>query len=150
MDNKNFKIMLRTNKTIILFGKHADHEEQERLEQVVEERTVRSFVELYNSSPSDNLVWKGTARDLVELTHFVWLRGVILDESGRPVTFKAMVTHIFTVLHRPAPRHPNSVMSKVNSRKNVSMKPLLARYYVLMTEGGITNPVRTDVSFLAN
>ena len=106
---------------------------------------VSDFTQLLRCADID-LLWTGTQRDLVELTHFVWMTGRLLDGNGTPITFNTLVRRIFEVLHVNPPKRPSGVMDKLNRRKFIRSSPLVERYLNLMYDGRIPDPMKLEIS----
>ncbi len=106
---------------------------------------VEMFRQLLSHSPEDGIVWQSTARDLVELTHEVWLTGLIMDNRGRQMTFKAMVHHIFNILHAREPASPTGVVNVLRNRKCMKTLPVLERYANLLRVRRGMNPMLADL-----
>lgn len=106
---------------------------------------VDGFVELAALTPEAGIYWTGTTTDLVELTHLAWQTGRISDACGRPMTFKALVHHIFYILHAREPRRPSNIIYNLQRRKCIYTRPLLERYHSLIYEGQLRNPLQTDL-----
>lgn len=109
------------------------------------EMAVETFKELLRKSPDDGMIWQSTARDLVELTHEVWLTGQIFNRQGQQMSFKMMVHHIFNILHAREPASPTSILSNLQRRKCMRTLPVLERYGNMLAADSGRNPVLADL-----
>ena len=126
-----------TLKSVIRWSKEAEEQ--------LNERIIKNFYDLLNSSEEDGLYWTGLTCDLIDLAHIVWESGLLLDNNGHPMEFRMIVHLICKVLHVHEPRNPSSVITSVRARKNVRVSSIQERYLYLIQHGKIIDPMRMDI-----
>ena len=101
--------------------------------------------ELITLSPDDRLYWKSPKIDLIELLHTVFTSGGVIDDHGRPATFRWMVRGVCRTLPAPPPANPFAMASAARNRKGVRQSPFIERYRWALFETGTRRPLQMDI-----
>ena len=109
--------------------------------QRAKEKLVAQFAELLGRSPAENIYWMETVTDLMDLSHVVYLTGLITDGQGRPFGFRRIVERACAVLHVPLPANPYSMAFNARNRKGVRQTSMFSRYCWLMYSSESANPL---------
>ena len=78
--------------------------------------------------------WIGTKRDLVEMTHCVWLRDVVFDPMGRVLPFIHLLHRVCCIVDVPMPKKPTAMLDTISHRKNQELLSMTCRYVRIMRE----------------
>ena len=105
---------------------------------------IEAFIGLMHLREADHVVWVGPQSDLVELTHIMWRRDMVLDCYGRPVTYRSLIKNLCEVLHIPCPKNPTAVLNNISNRK-FSTSSLYCRCAIIMKADGSRNPLERFV-----
>ncbi len=116
--------------------------------QRAKEKLVAQFAELLGRSPAENIYWMETVTDLMDLSHVVYLTGLMTDGQGRPFGFRRIVERACAVLHVPLPANPYSMAFNARNRKGVRQTSMFSRYCWLMYSTDSTNPINGMVRIM--
>lgn len=72
--------------------------------------------------------WIGTKRELVEMTHRVWLRNVVFDPTGRVMPFTHLLRRVCEVVGMEVPKKPTAMLDNIVHRKNHDLLCMEQRY----------------------
>lgn len=82
----------------------------------------------------EKYVWIGTKRDLVELTHDVWLRDVVFDPMGRVLPFIHLLHKVCDVVGMEMPKKPTAMLDTISHRKKQEVLNMVSRYVRILRE----------------
>lgn len=100
----------------------------------VENAMKNTFVKMMRIEQPGLVRWLGTAADLIELIHLMWLNGLTIDEQGNLLCFTQAVNRLCYRLSIKVPNNPTAVMNNIKRRKNLD-RLLVVRCRRMMEQG---------------
>lgn len=76
--------------------------------------------------------WASTKRDLVEMVHEVWLRGVVYDFTGRVLPFTHLLKRVCDIVGVAVPKKPTSMLDNIAHRKDQEHLAITNRYMQIL------------------
>lgn len=111
-----------------------DNMKMEVTEMDVENAMKNTFFKMMRIEQPGRHRWLGTAADLVELVHLMWLNGLTIDEQGNLLCFTHTVNRLCQRLSVKPPTNATAVMNNIKRRKNLD-RLLVVRCRRMMEQG---------------
>lgn len=86
---------------------------------------------LLNHTAEENLRWKSTKTDLIQMVHILYESEEVRDNEGLAVTFKELVERFCLLLHVAVPKNPHTFVGQANNCQGIKRQRLLLRYMKL-------------------
>ena len=101
---------------------------------------------LLERTPADGYRWMSTKRDLVEMTHEVWLRNVVFDSMGRVKPFIHLLRQVCRIVGVDMPKKPTAMLDSIAHRKDQEHFSIVNRYVQILRsiqrlDGGNSRPI---------
>jgi hypothetical protein len=112
-------------------------------EEVMQRRERRRMTEhcladalgsLLAHSEEEQLQWRGSLTDLMELVGVVARTGLLCNDEGQPLCFAELVRRTCQLLHVHQPRNPRNYLLRATRRKGLRQTPLVERCERLLAE----------------
>jgi len=116
-------------------------------EQLLEGRKLMEniFLKLLRIDEEDNIRWRGTLYDLVELARVAYDSGIVRDAQGYPMAFARLVKTICHNLHVRPPYSPYNIAARATRRKGVKRYTLVERFCYLKYVARVDNPIAMEL-----
>jgi hypothetical protein len=114
-------------------------------EEVMQRRERRRMTEhcladalggLLAHSGDEQLQWRGSLTDLMELVGVVARAGLLYNDEGQPLCFAELARLTCRVLHVRLPRNPRNFLLRATRRKGLRSLTLVERCERLLAENG--------------
>lgn len=105
----------------------------------------QAFMKLLTHTPDDNLRWKGTNTDLIEMIHVVYEAELVRDSNGCLASFTSLVRRVFSLMHIKVPANPHAYLNKAHCRKGIRQLPFAQRYAQMLLNNANLQPMETFV-----
>lgn len=83
---------------------------------------------LLNHTAEENLRWKSTKTDLIQMVHILYESEEVRDDEGLAVTFKELVERFCMLLHVAVPNNPYAYVRRGDICQGIRKQKLLIRY----------------------
>ena len=129
-----FNYIIKKESLIMMINNHEKHafslgqQPQRLLRHEVESRLVDEVARLLSHEPEEGLGWQGSGIDLMEALHVVFATGMLEDDDGCMLQFRAIVRRACSVLHVREPRNPYELAAKASRRKGIRRSTFMRRY----------------------
>lgn len=97
-------------------------------ERETERLMAREVAQVLGHHADENLHWRGTVTDLMEVLHRAFTTCLLTDADGLILSFTAIVTRACEVLHVRRPSNPYETASRACRRKGLQRVTYLQRY----------------------
>lgn len=108
-------------------------------------RLTDELLELLETAKKENVEWKGSMADLMEVVHIAYKMGKICKEDGSMCQFSYIVSHTCLLLNVKEPTHPRQTAFHSERRKGVKRESFLVRYCRMLAEKEFTKGDRRSL-----
>lgn len=95
-------------------------------------RLTIELLELLEKARKENVRWKGSVTDLMEVVHIAYQTGRVCNPDGSLCQFGDMVSRTCLLLNIRMPVHPRQTAFSAEQRKGVKRDTFFVRYYRMM------------------